>query len=51
MNEYVVILAVFGRRLPAAEQPALVAEEMWETLPADPRKLRLRPGARDPSPD
>jgi RES domain-containing protein len=34
-------LAVFERRLPAAEQPRLVAEEVWDALPADPRKLRL----------
>jgi RES domain-containing protein len=44
-------LAVFERRLPAAEQPVLVAEEMWETLPTDPRKLRLQPDAKDTSPD
>ncbi|HWF50477.1 MAG TPA: RES family NAD+ phosphorylase [Solirubrobacteraceae bacterium] len=29
--------AIFERRLPADEQPELVADEMWETLPADPR--------------
>jgi RES domain-containing protein len=34
-------LAVFERRLPAAEQPVLASDELWETLPADPRKLRL----------
>lgn len=34
-------LAIFERRLPAAEQPALVDEMTWETLPVDPRRLRV----------
>jgi RES domain-containing protein len=34
-------LAIFERRLPAEEQPVLVGDELWETLPADPRKLRV----------
>ncbi len=34
-------LALFERHLPAAELPVLVREEVWEHLPADPRRLRL----------
>jgi RES domain len=30
-------LALFERHLPEAELPTIVAEERWETLPADPR--------------
>jgi hypothetical protein len=33
-------LALFERRLPAAEQPVLTDEEVWDKLPVDPRKLR-----------
>jgi hypothetical protein len=33
--------AVFERRLPAHEQPELVDEKVWETLPPDPRQLRV----------
>jgi RES domain-containing protein len=36
-------LAVFERRIPASEQPVLISEELWETLPHDPRDLRLEP--------
>jgi RES domain-containing protein len=35
-------LAIFERRLPADEQPVLVGETTWETLPADPRASRTR---------
>lgn len=34
-------LALFEQHLPANEMPVLVADELWETLPADPRRLRL----------
>jgi RES domain-containing protein len=34
-------LAVFERRLTASEQPVLTGDEFWETLPPDPRKLRI----------
>jgi hypothetical protein len=34
-------LALFEEHLPADELPRLVAEELWNGLPADPRKLRL----------
>jgi hypothetical protein len=34
-------LAVFERRLPADELPELVSDELWESLPVDPRKLRV----------
>lgn len=34
-------LALFEQHLPAAELPQLVGEEVWEVLPADPRRLRL----------
>jgi hypothetical protein len=34
-------LALFEHHLPAAELPLLVGEEQWNTLPADPRRLRL----------
>jgi hypothetical protein len=34
-------LGLFTRHLPATEQPEIVDEEVWETLPADPRTLRL----------
>ena len=41
-------LAVFERRLPGAEQPVLVAEDMWDQLPPDPRRSRLeQPDPRD----
>jgi hypothetical protein len=33
-------LAVFELHLPPAEQPRLVSDEEWLTLPADPRVLR-----------
>lgn len=45
-------LAVFERRLPAAEQPVLVADEIWDVLPRDPRTLGLiQPDPRDGSSD
>ena len=34
-------LALFEEHLPASELPQLVGEEHWDTLPADPRRLRL----------
>jgi hypothetical protein len=34
-------LALFEQHLPAAELPHLIGEEMWDRLPADPRRLRL----------
>jgi RES domain-containing protein len=34
-------LALFEQHLPANELPLLVAEEQWDVLPADPRRLRL----------
>jgi RES domain-containing protein len=34
-------LALFERRLPAAEQPVIIGETVWDQLPADPRRLRL----------
>lgn len=34
-------LALFEQHLPANELPVLVADEQWEVLPADPRRLRL----------
>jgi hypothetical protein len=34
-------LALFEQHLPADEMPALVADELWDVLPADPRRLRL----------
>ena len=34
-------LALFDEQLPAAEQPALVSNEIWAHLPPDPRRLRL----------
>jgi hypothetical protein len=34
-------LALFEQHLPADELPVLVDEEVWEQLPADPRRLRL----------
>jgi len=34
-------LALFEHHLPASEMPVLVADELWEVLPADPRRLRL----------
>lgn len=41
-------LAVFERRLPAEEQPRLLTDEIWDSLPADPRKPRLvEPPAED----
>lgn len=37
-------LALFEQHLPAAELPHLLGEEMWDRLPADPRRLRLIQG-------
>jgi hypothetical protein len=34
-------LALFEHHLPANEMPTLIGEETWETLPADPRRLRV----------
>jgi len=34
-------LALFERHLPANELPVLTGEEVWDRLPADPRRLRL----------
>lgn len=34
-------LALFEQYLPAAELPRLIGEEIWDRLPADPRRLRL----------
>lgn len=34
-------LALFEQHLPASELPTLVAEEVWDRLPDDPRRLRL----------
>lgn len=34
-------LALFRDRLPAGELPAAVTHEVWETLPLDPRILRI----------
>lgn len=34
-------LALFEQHLPAHELPRLVSDEVWEVLPADPRRLRL----------
>jgi RES domain-containing protein len=39
-------LAIFERRLSADEQPVLVTELTWETLPADPRGPRPEPDTR-----
>lgn len=41
-------LAVFERRLPAYEQPELLGDEIWETLPSDPRKVRDVTSSLDP---
>jgi hypothetical protein len=40
-------LAVFEQRLPGDEQPELVLDELWESLPVDPRKLRVVTDQRD----
>lgn len=37
-------LALFEQHLPADEMPVLVADELWDVLPADPRRLRLVQG-------
>ena len=37
-------LALFMRHLPAAEQPELSGEELWDVLPADPRRFRVLAG-------
>jgi RES domain-containing protein len=34
-------LALFERHLPATELPRVVRQEIWDGLPADPRRLRL----------
>lgn len=34
-------LALFERHLASAERPMLLEAELWESLPADPRKARL----------
>lgn len=36
-------LALFEQHLPANELPTLVSEEVWDRLPADPRRLRIVP--------
>ena len=36
-------LALFERHLPSDEQPVVVQEEIWNGLPADPRRLRVAP--------
>jgi RES domain-containing protein len=40
-------LALFVRHLSEGEQPAVLEEEVWETLPADPRRLRVIEGRGD----
>lgn len=40
-------LALFEQHLPAGELPVLVAEERWDVLPADPRRLRLIRGGEE----
>jgi RES domain-containing protein len=40
-------LALFEQHLPAAELPHLIGEEMWDRLPADPRRLRLVRGEEE----
>jgi hypothetical protein len=37
-------LALFEHHLPPNEMPILVGEDTWETLPADPRQLRVVKG-------
>lgn len=37
-------LALFEHHLPADELPVVVRQEVWEQLPADPRRLRVVPG-------
>jgi hypothetical protein len=37
-------LALFEQHLPADELPKLLGEEVWDRLPADPRRLRLVAG-------
>lgn len=34
-------LALFELHLPESELPLLTGESLWQTLPADPRKLRV----------
>jgi hypothetical protein len=34
-------LALFEQHLPSSELPTLIREERWDTLPADPRRLRV----------
>jgi hypothetical protein len=36
-----VTLALFEKYLLAPELPVLVGEEVWDGLPADPRRLRI----------
>ncbi len=40
-------LALFEEHLPADERPVLVAEEAWDVLPADPRRIRLVRGEEE----
>ncbi|TMB86447.1 MAG: RES domain-containing protein [Chloroflexi bacterium] len=40
-------LAMFMRHLGEGEQPEVLEEEVWETLPADPRRLRVIEGRGD----
>jgi hypothetical protein len=40
-------LALFEQHLPASELPVLVAEERWDVLPSDPRRLRLIRGGEE----
>jgi hypothetical protein len=37
-------LALFEQHLPADELPELIDSEVWDVLPADPRRLRLLKG-------
>lgn len=37
-------LALYEHHLPSEELPVVVARETWQTLPADPRRLRSLPG-------
>jgi hypothetical protein len=34
-------LALFERHLPASELPRVVGRDLWDGLPADPRRLRV----------
>lgn len=42
-------LALYEQHLPAEELPRLVDEEIWDVLPADPRRLRLVQDEEDAS--